>query len=607
MLRAVSQRGTRALGENVRRVFRQPHTSPLSSHPALGSRLVAEQRAFSSRLDPQTGAQSLDPSLVRGGFAADAGNHTCESVGLDSLGITNPSLIYRNLDYHTLFAHEKRNNEGDVLQGISGDVFAVDTGKFTGRSPKDKWFVKNVGSESDQNLWWGSINQPTTPEIFDELYTKAVAHFNSLEHCYVFDGYCGATPKSQKKVRFVHELAWQQHFVTNMFIRPQSPNELEGFEPDFTIINACSEVNEQWKKHNMNSDVAVVFNIEKRVAVILGTWYGGENKKGIFSLMNYWLPLDGVMSMHCSANVGDNGDSALFFGLSGTGKTTLSADPARRLIGDDEHGWDNDGIFNLEGGCYAKTINLSADNEPEIYAAIRRDALLENVWKNDDNTPDYYNVSKTENGRVSYPIYHIPNWHEPQAAGHPKSVIFLTCDAFGVLPPVAKLDGGQAMYHFLSGYTSKVAGTERGITDPVATFSACFGAAFLPLHPTRYADLLQKKLAEHGSSAYLVNTGWTGGGYGVGDRMSIKGTRACIDAILDGSIHKSEFLTHPVFGFQVPKELPGVPSNVCDPRQAWSDKDAYDAQVQKLAKMFKENFTKYTGPGVTDYTMHGPK
>ena len=530
----------------------------------------------------------------------------CQDVGIDALGVTNPSVIHRNLSYPELFEHEVANGEGVVFKAKYGDTFGIDTGKFTGRSPGDKWAVKNAGSESEANLWWGNINQPTTPEVFDDLYEKAITHFNTLDKCYVFDGYCGANPASQKKVRFVHELAWQQHFVSNMFIRPETREELEGFEPDFTIINACAVTNDDWEKHGLNSEVAIAFNIEKKVAVILGTWYGGENKKGIFGLMNYWLPMEGHMTMHCSANVGKDGDSALFFGLSGTGKTTLSADPARFLIGDDEHGWDDDGIFNFEGGCYAKTIDLSEDNEPEIFRAIKNGALLENVHQNEDGTPDYYNTSKTQNGRVSYPIHFIDNWHKPQMAGHPDNIIFLTCDAFGVLPPVSKLTSGQAMYHFLSGYTAKVAGTERGVTEPSATFSACFGAAFLTLHPTRYADLLQEKLEKHGSTAYLVNTGWTGGAYGTGERMSIGGTRACIDAILDGSIKDCDFSQDGVFGFDVPAELPGVPANICNPREAWADKAAYDAQAAKLAQMFKDNFVQYTGEGVTDSSAHGP-
>jgi len=530
-----------------------------------------------------------------------------DEVGITSLGVTNPTTIHHNLSYPELFEHEKRNDEGVVIKAKYGETFAVDTGKFTGRSPKDKWVVKNVGSESDANLWWGDVNQPTTPEVFDELYAKAINHFNKLDECYVFDGYCGANPASQKKVRFVHELAWQQHFVTNMFIRPETREEIQNFAPDFTIINACSESNEDWEKQGLNSEVAIAMNIEKRVAVIFGTWYGGENKKGIFSLMNYWLPLEGIMPMHCSANVGKNGDSALFFGLSGTGKTTLSADPERFLIGDDEHGWDNDGVFNFEGGCYAKTIDLSEDNEPEIYRAIKTDALLENITHDADGNADFYDTSKTQNGRVSYPIYHIDNWHEPQMAGHPKNVIFLTCDAFGVLPPVSKLSSGQAMYQFLSGYTAKVAGTERGVDGVAPTFSACYGAAFLTVHPTRYADLLAKKLSEHDSSVFLVNTGWTGGAYGVGERMSIKGTRACIDSILDGSIHDATFTEDPVFGFDVPTELNVVPANVCNPREAWADKAAFEVQAQELSKMFQDNFVQYTGPGFKDYTEYGPK
>merc|ERR1712157_307655 len=414
------------------------------------------------------------------------------------------------------------------------------------------------------------------------------------DNVYVFDCFCGANPKSQKKIRFVHEMSWQQHFVTNMFIRPKEANEIENFEPDFTVVNCCSQVDEDWERHNLNSDVAVVFNIEKRIAVIFGTWYGGENKKGIFSLMNYWLPMHEPpqLPMHCSANVGPKGDTALFFGLSGTGKTTLSADPHRNLIGDDEHGWDEDGIFNFEGGCYAKTINLSEENEPDIYRAIKTDALLENCTMKEDGSPDYDDVSKTQNGRVSYPIYHIPNYHKPQMAGHPQNIIFLTCDAFGVLPPVSKLSVGQAGYHFLSGYTAKVAGTERGITEPTATFSACFGAAFLTLHPTRYADLLQQKFDKHGSTAFLVNTGWSGGAYGVGQRMSIK---------------EAECPSDPVFGFDIPKSLPGVDSKVLNPRESWSDKESYDRTREKLARLYAINFEAYAGVGDVDYSSFGPK
>ena len=390
----------------------------------------------------------------------------------------------------------------------------IDTGKFTGRSPKDKYIVKRANTESERHVGWGSVNQPMKEEVFNELLAECVAHYNKkVPKAYVFDGFCGANPNSRKNVRLITELAWQHHFCANMFIQAKAA-ELQAFAPDFTIINACNISNANYKKHGLNSEVFVAFDVENKIALIGGTYYGGEMKKGIFSMMNYWLPLQGIMPMHCSANIGKKGDTALFFGLSGTGKTTLSADPNRFLIGDDEHGWDKEGIFNFEGGCYAKTINLREENEPEIYRAIKRDALLENVFlvdKDGKKVPNYDDVSKTENGRVSYPINHIANHVPSSMGGHPNNVIFLTCDAFGVLPPISKLTPEQAMYHFLSGYTAKVAGTERGITKPVETFSACFGAAFMTLHPTKYADLLQKKLKDHGSHAFLVNTGWSGG------------------------------------------------------------------------------------------------
>jgi len=540
------------------------------------------------------------------------GPDACAKVGIDSLSITAPTTIYRNLTFAELHKHEIKNNDGQIASAEYGNTFTVDTGKFTGRSPKDKWIVKNVGSESELNIDWGKVNQVTSPEVFEELFDKAVAHFNSREECYVFDGFCGANEASQRKIRFVHEMAWQQHFVTNMFIRPDNESQLENFEPDFTVINCCSQVNEEWERMGLNSEVSVVFDIEKKTAVIFGTWYGGENKKGIFSLMNYWLPMHDppMLPMHCSANVSAEGDSALFFGLSGTGKTTLSADPIRNLIGDDEHGWDEEGVFNFEGGCYAKTINLTEEAEPDIYRAIKTDAMLENVaLKEEDGKliPDYSDVSKTQNGRVSYPIFHIDNYHKPQKAGHPKDILFLSCDAFGVLPPVAKLTSSQAMYQFLSGYTSKVAGTERGITEPEATFSACFGTAFLTLHPTRYADLLQVMLEKHNSTAYLVNTGWTGGAYGVGNRMSIKDTRACVNAILDGSISEASFEKDNIFGFEIPTSLPGVDSGVLNPRNAWADVEEYDATAKKLATMYIDNFKKYDGKGSMDYTAFGPK
>lgn len=393
-----------------------------------------------------------------------------------------------------------------------------------------------------------------------------------------------------------------------MFIRPNTREELENFEPDFTIINAAAVTNPDWKEDKMNSEVFVIFNIEEKQAIIGGTYYGGEMKKGIFSMMHYWLPMSGIMSMHCSANVGKKGDTALFFGLSGTGKTTLSADPERKLIGDDEHGWDDHGIFNLEGGCYAKTIGLTPETEPEIFHAIKRDALLENVVYNSvTKEVDYLDASKTENGRVSYPIYHIEKHEESLTGSHPKAIFFLTCDAFGVLPPVAKLNSGQAMYHFLSGYTAKVAGTERGIKEPSATFSACFGAAFLTLHPTKYADLLQQKIQKHDTKVYLINTGWSGGPYGVGKRMSIKATRACINAVLDGSIEKTKMRTDERFGFEVPRELHDVPSSTLNPKDSWTDKTKYEETANNLADMFKANYVKFVTPGMTDYTNFGPK
>lgn len=387
-----------------------PRTKSQSYRPSNAIDLN-QQVAFKS-------ASPIEEDPIRSDYNSSAtyvGTDACVKSGISKLGITGPTTIYKNQTYEELYQHEVRNSEGKVAHAEYGNTFTVDTGKFTGRSPKDKWIVRNVGSQSDTNIDWGKINQPTTPEVFDELYQKAVDYFNTKEKAYVFDGFCGANPKSQRKIRFVHEQAWQQHFVTNMFIRANDESDLHGFEPDFTVINACAQVNEEWKKHNLNSEVAVVFNIEKKLAVIFGTWYGGENKKGIFSLMNYWLPLQNPpqLPMHCSANVGKNGDSALFFGLSGTGKTTLSADPHRALIGDDEHGWDEDGVFNFEGGCYAKTINLSEKTEPDIYRAIHKDAMLENVALKEQGgklVPDYFDTSKTENGRVSYPITHIDNY-----------------------------------------------------------------------------------------------------------------------------------------------------------------------------------------------------
>ncbi len=518
---------------------------------------------------------------------------------LDKLGLVGVKQVFRNLSYDELFAREVAGGEGRVT---ANGTFAVDTGIFTGRSPKDKYFVK--ADPSAKFISWGKVNRAIDKATFERLLAKAKAQL-SHKDIYVQDAFCGASASSRKAVRFVTEVAWQAHFVKNMFIRP-SDAELADFAPDFVVYNACKCVDDEWEKDGLNSEVFVVFSVEDNVAVIGGTWYGGEMKKGIFSMMNYWLPLAGKLSMHCSANVGAAGDSALFFGLSGTGKTTLSTDAHRALIGDDEHGWDDEGIFNFEGGCYAKCINLKAENEPEIYGAIRRNALLENVVIRADGSVDYDDASKTENTRVSYPIEHIDNHKPDLRAGHPQNIIFLSADAFGVLPPVSKLTKEQAAYYFLSGYTAKVAGTERGITEPVATFSACFGEPFMPLHPSVYARLLMEKIERHNVSVYLVNTGWSGGAYGVGKRMSIKATRTCINAILDGSIQACEFENFERFNLAIPKALAGVETRLLNPRETWADKAAFEAAREKLAAMFVENFKRYGEEGEA-FAAVGPR
>ena len=524
-----------------------------------------------------------------------------DSKELEQLGLKNIGKIHHNLSYDDLIAHELEN--GECVMTSSGAT-TVDTGVFTGRSPKDKYFVNQ--EPSNKYIAWGDVNQKVDKAIFDELFELSKKQLSNKD-LYVTDVFTGASPASKRSIRFITEIAWQSHFVTNMFIRPKQ-EELKTFKSDFIVLNACKTVNDRWKEHGLHSEVFVLFNIEENIAIIGGTWYGGELKKGIFSMMNYWLPLEGKLSMHCSANIGKAGDTALFFGLSGTGKTTLSTDPERRLIGDDEHGWDDEGVFNFEGGCYAKVINLDPKSEPEIYAAIRKGALLENVVVDGEGVVDYSSSKKTENTRVSYPIDHIENHETTLMGGHAKNIIFLTADAFGVLPPVSKLSKEQAMYYFLSGYTAKVAGTERGITEPVATFSACFGEAFLPLHPTVYAKLLGEKIDKHSVNVYLVNTGWTGGGYGVGKRMSIKDTRACINAILDGSINSCEFDTTLTFRLKVPKALGEINPSVLNPRNAWENKDLFDTTRDRLASMFIANFKKYqTADSEFDYSEAGPK
>ena len=519
----------------------------------------------------------------------------------DSLGLENVGIIKRNVDVDTLI-NDAVEKEGAKVS--STGALMIDTGIFTGRSPKDKFFVNQ--DPSNKYIAWGDINHKVSKEVYEDLLKNSKKQLSNKD-IYVTDVYCGASLDSRKSVRFITEVAWQAHFIQNMFILPKTKEELDNFKPDFTIYNSCKTVDMAYASHCLHSEVYVIFNIEDNVAIIGGTWYAGEMKKGVFSMMNYWLPLEGKLSMHCSANNGKDGDTALFFGLSGTGKTTLSTDPKRALIGDDEHGWDDKGIFNFEGGCYAKVINLDKNSEPEIFDAIKKGAILENVVADANGVVDYTDGSKTENTRVSYPLEHIPN-HTPDMRGnHPTNIIFLCADAFGVLPPVAKLDKQQAMYYFLSGYTAKVAGTERGITEPVATFSSCFGEAFLPLNPTVYAELLGRKIDQHKVNVYLVNTGWTGGAYGTGSRMSIKNTRACINAILDGSINESEFEILPIFNLKIPKTLKGVDTEVLNPRNTWKDKESYDETKRKLASMYIKNFKKYlTLESEFDFTAAGP-
>lgn len=518
---------------------------------------------------------------------------TGRDLDLSQYGINDVKEIYYNPSFELLFEHEMDPALEGFERGIltnSGAV-SVDTGVFTGRSPKDKYIVHDAVSEN--TVWWSTIgkndNKPISPEVWKHLKELVVKQLSGKK-VYVVDAFAGANPDSRLSVRFILEVAWQAHFVKNMFIRP-SDEELKNFVPDFVLINGSKTINPDWKEQGLNSENFVAFNLTERMQVIGGSWYGGEMKKGIFTMMNYYLPLKGIAAMHCSANMGKDGDVAIFFGLSGTGKTTLSADPKRALIGDDEHGWDDDGVFNFEGGCYAKCINLSEENEPDIYHAIRRDALLENLVVRPDGSIDFADASKTENTRVSYPIYHIENIVKPVSkGGHAQKVIFLTADAFGVLPPVSKLTADQTEYHFLSGFTAKLAGTERGVTTPQPTFSACFGNAFLALHPTKYALELVKRMKAVNAKAYLVNTGWNG----TGKRISIKDTRAIIDAILDGSIDHAPTKMIPYFNLEVPTALHGVNPAVLDPRDTYASHAEWDDKARDLAKRFIDNFVKYT-------------
>ena len=519
------------------------------------------------------------------------------NLDLSKYGIVDVKEILHNPSYDVLFAEETKEGLEGYEKGQVTELGAVNvmTGIYTGRSPKDKFFVMNEASKD--TVWWTSEeykndNKPCSEEAWADLKAKSVKELSG-KRLFVVDTFCGANAATRLKVRFIMEVAWQAHFVTNMFIRPTAEELANYGEPDFVVYNASKAKVENYKELGLNSETAVVFNLTTKEQVILNTWYGGEMKKGIFSIMNYLNPLRGIASMHCSANTNMEGtDSAIFFGLSGTGKTTLSTDPKRKLIGDDEHGWDDEGVFNYEGGCYAKVINLDKESEPDIYAAIKRDALLENVTVDANGKIDFADKSVTENTRVSYPIYHIENIVKPVSKGpHAKQVIFLSADAFGVLPPVSILTPEQTQYYFLSGFTAKLAGTERGITEPTPTFSACFGAAFLSLHPTKYGEELVKKMEMTGAKAYLVNTGWNG----TGKRISIRDTRGIIDAILDGSINSAPTKKIPYFDFEVPTALPGVDPAILDPRDTYADAAQWEEKAKDLAGRFIKNFNKFTG------------
>ena len=515
---------------------------------------------------------------------------------LTSYGIRDVEEVSYNPSYEELYNDEMNPSLTGFDKGVMTELGAVNvmTGIYTGRSPKDKYFV--MDDVSRDTVWWTSKeykndNKPITPEVWDELKQIALNELNGRKKLYVMDAFAGANENTRLKIRFIMEVAWQAHFVKNMFVRPNE-EELANFgEPDFVVYTASKGKVTNYKELGLNSETAVAFNLTEKAQIILNTWYGGEMKKGMFSIMNYLLPLKGIASMHCSANTNEKGETAIFFGLSGTGKTTLSTDPHRALIGDDEHGWDDEGVFNFEGGCYAKVINLDKESEPDIYHAIKRNALLENVTVDENGKIDFKDKSVTENTRVSYPIYHIENIVKPVSkAPDAKKVIFLSADAFGVLPPVSILTPEQMKYYFLSGFTAKLAGTERGITEPTPTFSACFGEAFLSLHPTKYAEELVKKMEKVGATAYLVNTGWNG----TGKRISIKDTRAIIDAILDGSIEKAETKTIPYFDFKVPVALHDVNPGILDPRDTYATPEEWNEKAEDLAGRFIKNFEKFT-------------
>jgi phosphoenolpyruvate carboxykinase (ATP) len=508
--------------------------------------------------------------------------------------------VHHQLSVAELVEKVLQRNEGRLTH--TGAV-AVTTGKYTGRSPKDKYIVEEPSTK--QTIDWGPVNQPMEPETFDKLYDKVLDYLMKQDELFVFKGFAGADPKSRLPIQVVNEFAWHNLFVHQLFIRP-SAEELAAHEPQFTVICAPNFKADP-AVDGTRSEAFIIISFERHTVLIGGTEYAGEMKKSIFSVMNYLLPEQGILPMHCSANVGQEGDVALFFGLSGTGKTTLSADPKRRLIGDDEHGWSSRGIFNIEGGCYAKCINLSREKEPQIFDAIGFGAVLENVVLDDaTRVPNYDDGTLTENTRAAYPIQAIDNIIDPSVAGHPSTIVFLTADAFGVLPPISKLTREQAMYHFLSGYTSKLAGTERGVTEPEATFSTCFGAPFLPRPAVEYAEMLGQKIAEHNVRVFLVNTGWTGGPYGVGSRMKLAYTRAMVQAAVEGELDNIETVQDPIFGLAIPAHVPGVPDDVLQPQNTWADKQAYEQKAKELAQKFRTNFQKFTHIDPSIEKLGGP-
>jgi phosphoenolpyruvate carboxykinase (ATP) len=523
-------------------------------------------------------------------------------VGLEAQGLAPKGEVLWNLTAPVLIENAIRRGEGRLAD--RGPFCSV-TAPHTGRSPNDKFLVKESSSEGDVD--WGKVNQPFSEQQFETLLADVRQYLNGRDQLFVEDLYCGADPKYRLSVRYVSPNAWQMAFVRNMFIRPDA-TELPTFDPNFTVLHAPAFEADP-AKHGTRTSTFIVLNLAKRMILIGGTKYAGELKKAMFTVMNYYMPKQGNLSMHCSANIGPEGDTALFFGLSGTGKTTLSADPTRSLIGDDEHGWSPEGVFNYEGGCYAKVINLSPEGEPDIYQTTQMfGTILENVVLDDyTRKVKFEDQSITENTRASYPLHYIPNFVPSGRGGHPRNIVFLTADAFGVLPPIAKLSREQAMYYFLSGYTAKVAGTERGVKEPQATFSSCFGAVFLVWPPTKYAEMLGKLIDEHGSDVWLVNTGWTGGAFGVGKRMKLAHTRAMVQSILSGELHSAPLTRDPVFGLSVPQQIANVPAEVLNPRNTWPDKSAYDEQAKKLASMFRENFAKFEKSVPASVKESGPK